>query len=175
MTRRPCALAALASLAALLATPLALAQPATSLAACRALADPAKRLACYDALPLPAATAPAGGPPPATATPTASAGAAPAAAAAPAARSPTAQFGFEQRDVAAAPDAIDSHIEGRFDGWRPKDRLRLANGQVWQVMDGSSAVLDLNQPKVRVRRGVLGAFYLEIDGTGRMPRVKRIE
>jgi len=157
----------LASLATLLVTvpaaPAALAQSGSGLAACRALTDAAQRLACYDALPLAPAT-PAAPTPPAVAT-----------APIPAASSPAGQFGFEQRALASAPESIDTRIDGPFGGWGPKDRLRLANGQVWQVVDGSSATLNLQSPKVRVRRGMFGAFYLDIEGTGRSPRVKRLE
>jgi hypothetical protein len=159
-------LLSLASLATLLATlpaaPAALAQSGGGLAACRALADAAQRLACYDALPLPSLSAAPASPAVATAP-------------IPAASSPAGQFGFEQRALASAPESIDTRIDGQFGGWGPKDRLRLANGQVWQVVDGSSASLNLQSPKVRVRRGVFGAFYLDIEGTGRTPRVKRLE
>lgn len=160
-------LLSLASVAALLASlpaaSPALAQAGGSLAACRALTDAAQRLACYDALPL-APAASAAPTPPAVAT-----------APIPAASSPAGQFGFEQRALASAPESIDTRIEGQFGGWGPRDRLRLANGQVWQVVDGSSATLNLQSPKVRVRRGMFGAFYLDIEGTGRSPRVKRLE
>lgn len=165
----------LASLATLLVTvpaaPVALAQSGGGLAACRALADAAQRLACYDALPLtPALPATAAGVgasvlPATSASPTAGTGSA----------APVAQFGLEQRAASSQPEAIDSHIEGRFTGWGPKERIRLANGQVWQIVDGSTGAMDFNSPKVRVRRGMLGAFFLEIAGTHRSPRVKRVE
>lgn len=146
----------------------ALAQPAGSLKACRAITESAARLACYDALPLP------------TDAPAASRSAAPAQAAAAvggtqAPANPASSFGLEAKAAQSAPDAIDSHIEGRFEGWEAKSRIRLANGQVWQVVDGSRGVLNLDNPKVRVRKGVLGAFYMDIEGTGRTPRVRRVE
>jgi hypothetical protein len=155
-------------LALAMAAPAA-AQGTASLQACRALTDPAARLACYDALPLPAAApAPA---PAATAAPAAAVPAAPAAAAA------TAQsnFGLEAKAAQDAPDAVDSTIEGRFEGWGSKTRIKLANGQVWEVSDGSQGVLNLSNPKVRVRRGVFGAFYMDIEGTNRSPKVRRVQ
>ena len=75
----------------------------------------------------------------------------------------------------AAPGEVTSRIDGRFDGWGPKSLIRLANGQVWQVSDDSDAVLNLNNPQVTIRRGILGAFYLELDGTNRTARVKRLQ
>ena len=124
---------------------------------CRNLEGAAARLACYDALPLGAAAAA----PPATAS---------AAAATPAL---AATFGLQRTDEAVL--EIVSSIPGLFDGWRPGDRIRLANGQLWQVSDDSSAVYQLRDPKVTVRRAVMGTFVLDIDGARRLPRVRRLE
>ncbi len=130
---------------------------------CRAIKDSTARLACYDALPLPStqpATAPAG---------------AAAAAPRPAPSTTPEQFGFEQRLAATQLEAIESTIPGRFEGWGPNDVIRFANGQAWQIADDSKGALWVENPKVRVRRGALGAFYLEVEGTNRSPRVKRVK
>lgn len=150
------------TLACLAATPLA-PVAASELQRCRAVADPAARLACYDAL--------AAQPTPAAAAPAAAAG--PAAAARPA--DPAAGFGFENRMPAEAPDTITSHLPGRFEGWGGSTMFRLANGQVWQVIDGSSAFYWLENPKVTLRRAMMGTFFLEIEGAARAPRVKRLQ
>lgn len=84
------------------------------------------------------------------------------------------RFGLEAQDK-TAPEAIESTIPGHFDGWPPGASIRLANGQVWRVSDGSSGIHYIDNPKVRIRRGVFGAFYLEIEGTNRSPRVVRVE
>jgi hypothetical protein len=84
-------------------------------------------------------------------------------------------FGLEEKRAATNQLAtVESSINGRFEGWGPNSRITLANGQVWRVMDDSSAILYLDNPKVLVRRGLLGAFYLEINGTNRSPKVKRV-
>jgi len=163
MPMKPLALLALA-----LAAGPAFAQTTSSLQACRAITDTTKRLACYDALPLPAANAPAAAP----------AGAAPATtAAAPATTAPDpAKFGLEAKAArSSSVDSIDSTIDGKFDGWGPKDRIKLTNGQVWQITDDSTAVMNVTNPKVTVRRGTLGAFYLEFEKSNRTARVKRVE
>jgi hypothetical protein len=46
---------------------------------------------------------------------------------------------------------------------------------VWRIADDSKGALWVENPKVRVRRGALGAFYLEIEGTNRSPRVQRLQ
>lgn len=139
---------------------------------CRTIADQAQRLACFDrwvdSSGAPAATTSAR---PQVAAP--AQGAAPAAT--PVAPAPAAaQFGLEHRQDPDAIDAIDSRIVGLFEGWDPGTMITLANGQIWQVADDSRGTYALRDPRVRVRRGMLGAFYLEIDGANRSPRVKRL-
>ncbi len=133
--------------------------------ACRQLAETQARLACYDAMPVgvravaaPVAAAPAA--------------AAPAATAAGAEQ----RFGLEQvKRKAEEPNSIASIIEGEFSGWEAGAQIRLANGQVWRVVDGSSAVLTpMKNPKVKVTRNLLGTMFLEIEGTNNSPKVRRV-
>lgn len=143
---------------------------------CRAIKDSAARLACYDALVVPSAQGKAAATP-APASTSAPASPPPAASAsAPQARPPekVEQFGLQQKDREVALDAIDSTIAGKFEGWGPRDQIKLANGQVWQIADDSKGYHDIVNPQVRVRRGALGAYYLEIQGTNRSPRVTRV-
>jgi hypothetical protein len=46
---------------------------------------------------------------------------------------------------------------------------------VWEIVDGSTAVYRLHSPKVRVSRGLLGSYFLEIEGVAQAPRVKRVQ
>jgi len=141
---------------------------------CRAMADIAVRVACYDGLPVaqrtsPAATSAAAATPIATpAAPTAK-----ALAAQPPTAAAVAGFGMER--VGSELAEIRSRISGRFEGWSPRARLRLDNGQVWQVVDDSSGFYDLADPQVTVRRAAMGTFMMEIAGARRAPRVKRVE
>ncbi len=118
---------------------------------CRGFSDAAARLACYDALPLGEARAQG------------------------VQRQTPEQFGMESRAYEGALESIQSHIPGHFEGWEPRTRIRLANGQIWQISDDSRRAQDFQNPKVSIRRGALGAFYLEIDGTNSSPRVKRVQ
>lgn len=128
---------------------------------CRAVADAAARLACYDAL-VDAGTA-------------AARPAAPVAAPAPAPAPAAAAAEFGLSGTARSLQAVTSSLPGLFQGWGPNARLRLANGQVWQVVDGSSAALYLRDPAVTVRRAALGSYLMEIAGTNHAPRVRRVE
>jgi hypothetical protein len=140
---------------------------------CRQIADPVARLACYDALGKPGATRPG------TAAPTPAAPAAPPgqAGAPPAAAKPTVeQFGLEY--LSPEPkglDKIEERVAGKFEGWWPNAKIALANGQVWQVADGSSRVYELDSPRVTITRGMFGAYYLNVDGQNWTVRVRRIQ
>jgi len=126
---------------------------------CRTLSDTATRVACYDAIPVGAAG-------PATA----------AAAAAPA-RTPEQNFGLEavkQRE--AQPASIRSTVVGDFDGWGPGSQIRLANGQVWRVIDGSDAVLPRTKDAgVTIERNVFGTLFLKVDGGNSSAKVRRVQ
>jgi hypothetical protein len=156
---------------------LAVAGPAmaddAALLRCRAIPDVAGRVACYDAIPLGATLAtPATSAAPAA---TASVAAKPAPAAAQAA---AANFGLTATQMRKPdePNALESTLLGRIDGWSPGTQFRLANGQVWRVADDSSgSVAEIENPKVRITRNALGTMFLEIEGTNQAPRVRRVQ
>ena len=167
------------TLAALALMPPLMAAGGADVQRCLGLAADAPRLACYDALfggpgvpAAAAATAPATA---AAATPARSPTAAPSAAATPSSAPAAAVAAFGLPQPAAPMDAITSHIPGRFTGWEPNDHITLANGQVWQIADRSRGAYRLEDPKVKVRRGAMGSFFLEIEGQNQAPRVRRVQ
>lgn len=136
---------------------------------CRVIAEAPARLACYDAIALPGIGSRAGwGAPLPGAKPATPAGSA----AAPA--TPAEQFGLEA-NPAGSIEFIESRLPGKFEGWHPKSRFRLANGQVWAIVDGSTSFYNLTEPQVKIRRGLLGAFYMDVEGVAQSPRVRRVE
>lgn len=145
----------------LLASGSALADDA-ALLKCRTLTDVAARVACYDAIPVGAAKP--------------AAAAATAAAAAPAAK-PEENFGLEavkQRET--QPKSIQSTIVGDFEGWGPNTRIRLANGQVWRIIDGSEAILPRSSGvQVSIERNMFGTLFLRVDGSNSSAKVRRVE
>nr|WP_315393866.1 hypothetical protein [uncultured Duganella sp.] len=148
---------------------------------CRALADVAARVACYDAIPLAAGgqatAAKASSAQPATPS-QAGAPVATAVAAAPAAVSGEAGFG---RDMIAKRNteelkSIESTVVGTIEGWGPNTRFKLANGQVWRVVDDSSEwFMERVNPKVVLTRNAIGTIFFEVDGARQPPRVRRVE
>lgn len=125
---------------------------------CRAIADVPARVACYDAMPLAAASA-------ATAPPSA------------APLSPEQRFGMRAAVAPkdAEPAAIRSSVAGHLDGWSYGTTIRLANGQVWRVVDYLDAMFDLDNPQVEIVRGALGAYYLQVAGRNDSARVVRLK
>jgi hypothetical protein len=139
-------------LATLLALPWAQAADDAALRSCRVIADDKARLACFDALvPLVASSAPS----------------APAPA--------PARFGIEQPAAPAPAESISSSFPGTFIGWEPRQRLRLANGQVWQEDEGTRGAYYLRDPKVTVRRTAFGGYMMQIEGVTQLIRVRRVE
>ena len=57
---------------------------------------------------------------------------------------------------------------------KPGTVITLANGQVWQITDDTSAAYELDNPRVTVRRAALGSFMLDIEGARRTPRARRL-
>ena len=170
-----------ASLAlALLASSLAHAIDDSAFARCRGIADTANRLACYDALPMnvtPAATQapPIAAPKAAPAKPSSQPHTA-SPPAAPQQQAAAQSFGMENRaPEVELPTTMQSTIPGHFEGWGPKARIKLANGQVWQIADDSQAYFNLDNPKVVIRRGMMGGFFLEVENSNRSPRVRRVQ
>jgi hypothetical protein len=113
---------------------------------CRALPEAASRLACYDAMPLAAAAA--------------------------------ASFGSEtiKKKADESPAAMESTVAGEFEGWGPNSRIKLANGQVWRIIDDSSAVLPRRSgTQVRIARNMFGTMFLSVEGTNQSAKVRRVD
>lgn len=132
-----------------------------ALLTCRAIGDVTARVACYDAIPVGAAR-PTGVAAPVAAAPGAT---------------PEQNFGMEavkQRE--AQPKSIQSTVVGNFQGWGPGAQIRLANGQVWRIVDGSEAVLaPMKDPRVTIERNMFGTLFLRVDGTNSSAKVRRVQ
>jgi hypothetical protein len=150
---------ALIALPLLLAGQAAIAAPAddSAILHCRSLSEAGARLACYDAIPVARAGAPTRASAPAP--------------------TPEQSFGVEtvRKAESETPKFIESTIPGKFEGWGPNTQFKLANGQVWRVVDGSSADLaPMQDPHVKIVRNIFGTMFLEIAGTNNSPKVRRV-
>lgn len=90
-------------------------------------------------------------------------------------------FGQEEKlhvrieEIQRVPKEVHSRIEGVFTGWTGRTLFRLANGQVWQQSEPGAFAVNLTSPKVIIRRGLLGVFYLQVEGYGTQVKVKRVK
>lgn len=85
------------------------------------------------------------------------------------------RFGLEQIDEANA-DRIESRLTGDYDGWWGNTVFRLENGQVWvQTQSGKSRYKGAPNPQVTIRRRAMGSYRLQVEGSNKTIRVKRVE
>lgn len=76
--------------------------------------------------------------------------------------------------VAAEP--VRSTIKGDFRGFSGGDVIVLDNGQRWRVIDGSLFIgKAVASPKVTIAPGMMGAWYLQVDGQIPKAKVRRID
>lgn len=71
---------------------------------------------------------------------------------------------------------VETQIVGPFRGYEKGTHLKLSNGQVWRVTEGSFWAPAKDANKVRhavIEPGVLGSFFLAIEDGGR-PKVKLV-
>lgn len=91
-------------------------------------------------------------------------------------RTAEAGFGMESQSAASQLEVITSYIPGDFSGWEKNDEITLANGQVWKLSSSASKLFHkATNPRVEIRRGVLGSFRIKIIGLNRTAQVKRIK
>lgn len=84
------------------------------------------------------------------------------------------EFGKPRIDASDI-EVLESRIPGRFEGWSPRQRFTLANGQVWQISDDSSSFGNAQDVAVKIRRGAIGSYFMDVEGVRRSPRVRRVE
>jgi hypothetical protein len=76
----------------------------------------------------------------------------------------------------SADDSINARLVGDFRGWSGGTLFKLDNGQVWEQTDDSELTVGrLSNPRVTISRGLLGAYYLSVEGVLDTVTVKRIK
>lgn len=83
--------------------------------------------------------------------------------------------GFFDRDR----EPVLSKIDGEFAGWSAGTRFRLANGQTWRVIDTAEYYVPKSKattaPAVVLAPGLLGGWYLQVEGHGPRAKVQRVD
>ncbi|GAB3744727.1 hypothetical protein [Lysobacter olei] len=80
---------------------------------------------------------------------------------------------------ATAPDReqepVRSAITGEFRGWSTGTVFTLANGDRWQVTEGSYSVRPVANPSVTLRPGLISGWYMEVDGHPVKAKVRQVK
>jgi hypothetical protein len=73
-------------------------------------------------------------------------------------------------------EVFESRLAGDYTGWEGRTLFRLENGQVWQQADAGVRVDDRRvQPRVRLRPGAVGTYWLEIEGVRERVKVRPVK
>ena len=70
---------------------------------------------------------------------------------------------------------VESRIAGDFQGWDGRTLFTLENGQRWQA-DGSGSYVTspIARPAVKIAPGVLGSFWMTVEGVKSRVKVKLV-
>lgn len=72
-------------------------------------------------------------------------------------------------------EPIESTINGAFNGFSRGREYTLANGQVWRQTDGATiSGARGNDIGVRVRPGMMGVWWMKVDGYNTQAKVERV-
>ena len=92
-----------------------------------------------------------------------------------AATQPKSEFGLEhKRDLTKEASEIAVSIDSLKKNLRDKYVITFSDGSVWQQTDDTYMKLKEGQP-VAVERGLLGAFFLSVEGLNKRMKVKRVK
>ena len=85
--------------------------------------------------------------------------------------------GFEDTALASMDGSdIVAHIDGPFSGWDGNTVFKLDNGMVWkQTEDRTFYLPTVENPLVRIEKGMFGVWKLSVEGYNRATKVERIE
>lgn len=79
-------------------------------------------------------------------------------------------------DQPEAAEAVESSLVGTYDGWTGRTVFKLENGQIWQQAGGGQRVDDARpSPKVKIYPGMLGVYWLEVEGVRERVKVKPVK
>lgn len=71
---------------------------------------------------------------------------------------------------------VQAHVQGHFTGFNGQSQFTLDNGQVWQQADGTKvSCLSSDNPKVAIRRSLMGNWMMAVDGCSDNATVKRVK
>jgi len=82
---------------------------------------------------------------------------------------------FGQPKDLIEPEEINTSVVGVFNGWSGETEFTLQNDQVWKQSGNGMLSVKLDNPKVKIRKGMLGSYILTVEGFNSSIKVKRIK
>ncbi|HEY0504867.1 MAG TPA: hypothetical protein VGD42_15400 [Lysobacter sp.] len=80
------------------------------------------------------------------------------------------------RERRAPTQPVVATVNGEVRAWSKGQTVLLDNGQRWRVVDGGLTLgKPVSNPKVTIAPGVLGAWYLRMDGNAPPVKVQRVD
>lgn len=71
-------------------------------------------------------------------------------------------------------EPITATLQGEFSGFSQGRTYTLDNGQVWEQTDATRVSgVRRQSPKVSIRPGVMGVWYMKVEGSNTQPKVRR--
>jgi len=84
------------------------------------------------------------------------------------------RFGLEHEVFDLGGEERHSKAIGQFGFWESGQRIELENGQVWQIVDDDELYFKATNPALTIEKGLLGSYYMHLDGISKSIKVKRI-
>jgi len=82
----------------------------------------------------------------------------------------------ETAEKPEAAEAIQTRLEGDYDGWTGKTVFKLENGQIWQQASGGERIDNARHaPAVKIYPGMMGAYWLEVEGVRERVKVRPVK
>ena len=88
-------------------------------------------------------------------------------------RNDASKIGF--RDYHGDRDEIVSGIVGEFHGWDGGTSITLENGQVWRQTEPDRFVIRLDHAVAHIKPGLMGTWFLQVEGYGSTTKVERVK
>jgi len=71
---------------------------------------------------------------------------------------------------------VQARVQGNFSGFNGHGQITLDNGQVWQQADSTQfSCMSSDNPKVTIRRSLMGNWMAAVDGCNDTTSVKRVK
>lgn len=70
---------------------------------------------------------------------------------------------------------VETRVDGEVDGLSKGTRIMLRNGQIWRQDDEADIEYSATNPRVDIRRGLLGSYRMRLEGLDERIRVRRVQ